>query len=117
MWEIGDGREVERRPKTTVVLEDLIGRLGNCGTDDMGTHEAGVTRRKQVQINMETRMTIEENSREYAAPEKENGEEEHGADEAWRAQPEVGHARLLPSSIRRATWCGKQKRVLGDCRG
>ena len=42
MWDTGVGREVESGPKTTVVLEDLMGRLGNCGTHDVGTQEVGV---------------------------------------------------------------------------
>ena len=72
---MGIGRKVERRPKTPVVLEDLMGRLGNCRTDDAASQEVGVAQRKQTQINMETRMTIKENQREYAALEKENGGE------------------------------------------
>ena len=117
MWDIGVGREVERCPKTTVVVEDLMRRLGNCGTHDVRTHEVGTTRSKQMQINMETRMTIEENSREYAAPEKKRGEEKHNADKCWAAQPQVDHGRLSPSTICRATWCGKQKRYLGCRKG
>ena len=113
MWDIGVGREVESGAKTTVVVEDLMLRLENCGTHDMGTHEAGVARRKQMQINMETRMTIKETQREYAAPEKESGEEKHRADKCCGGQPQVDHDRPSSSRICRATWCGKQTRFLG----
>ena len=58
-------------------------------------------------------MTIKETQREYAPPEKENGEEEPRADKYCAAQPQVDHGCLSRSRICRATWCGKQRRFLG----